>query len=364
MIRKVGAAILSENGQRLLVVRKRGRDVFILPGGQPESGESLDQTLLRELREELGTGVTEMRHLMTVADVAAFENVPLQMEVFSVVLDGEPHPASEIVELAFVPADWRSSGLRLASGVTDHVLPRLFPEAASGGGSTAVPQCEPVAVMFSGGRDSTAVAVALHEARHPLHLISFRSGIGADEGLYSLRIAELDRLWPQGVFQVHELPTAGLVRELCFRDLVDDVLTDRRQMILLGEALAMVVRSVEFCAANGVAVLAMGATAYQSNYPEQQPGALRAFRELCEEFDVSFITPGVKWGSELEVKDRLRLTGLSTKSLESASLLADLDDHPPAGVVDAYLERKLPWAREYLQASVALMGRRRRGTWA
>lgn len=362
MIRKVGAAILSENGQRLLVVRKRGRDVFILPGGQPEPSEAPDQTLLRELREELGVGVAEMRPLMTVADVAAFEDVPLQMEVFSVVLDGEPHPASEIVELAFVPADWRSSGLRLASGVTGHVLPRLFPEVAAGGTSMMGPQREPIAVMFSGGRDSTAVAVGLHEARHPLHLLSFRSGIGADEGLYSLRISELTRLWPQGAFEVHQLPAAGLVRELCFRDLVHDVLTDQRQMILLGEALAMVVRGMEFCAAHGLAALAMGATAYQSHYPEQQPGALRVFRELCEEFDVSFITPGVDWGSELEVKDLLRLRGFSAKSLESASLLADLDDHPPAEVVDAYLARKLPWAREYLRTSVAMLARRR-GAW-
>jgi len=45
------------------------------------------------------------------------------------------------------------------------------------------------------------------------------------------------------------------------------------------------------------------------------------------------------------VKDRLRLGGLSAKSLESESLLADLDDDPPEETVRAFLQRKLPNVR-------------------
>jgi ADP-ribose pyrophosphatase YjhB (NUDIX family) len=338
-IRKVAAAVVSASGDRLLVVRKRGRDVYILPGGKPEGDESAEQTLRRELREELGVGATRLEPLMSVRDVAAFEEVALSMEVFTAVLDGEPSPSAEIAELAWVPGEHEQSGLRLATGVTRHVLPRLFPPSAAAG---------PVALLFSGGRDSTAVAVHLRQQGHPLRLLTFQSGLGTDEGLLALRLRELDRAWPTGAYSVHSSTVAGLVREICFRDLADDIRADGRQLILLGEAVAMLIEGVRYCLREHVGTLAMGASGYQAHYPEQQPESLRLFGDFCAEFDVRFITPAAQWASELYVKDQLRLVGLSAKSLESASTLADLDDFPPSEAVQAYLGRKLKVARALL----------------
>lgn len=345
MIRKIGAAILSQDGQSLLVVRKRGRDIFILPGGKPEGTETAEQTLQRELVEELGVRALTVSPLVSVTDTAVFEAIPLQMEVYSVVLDGLPEPAGEIDELVFVPPDYWKSGLRLASGVTNHVLPRLFPK-------TIRPLHEPVALLFSGGRDSTAVALQLHQQGHPLHLLTFRTGLGIDEGLLGLRVTELEKAWGN-TFQFHILPVCGLVRELCFRDLVSDILTDKTQLVLLGEALAMLVTAIGFCSSHGVRLLAMGATTYQSHFPEQQADTLITFGNLCEEYNVTFLTPGATWTDEYEVKDRLRLAGLSTKSLENTSLLADLEDRPPPDVVSNYLSRKVPVARAHLDSLVA-----------
>jgi len=52
-IRIAAAIILNDLGQ-MLVVRKRGTNIFIQPGGKIEPGESLQHALERELREELG----------------------------------------------------------------------------------------------------------------------------------------------------------------------------------------------------------------------------------------------------------------------------------------------------------------------
>src|SRR4051794_41926502 len=46
------AWIRIENG-RMLAARSRGRDVYFLPGGKRESGESDEQALIREIGEEL-----------------------------------------------------------------------------------------------------------------------------------------------------------------------------------------------------------------------------------------------------------------------------------------------------------------------
>ena len=58
----VGAVIRDDRG-RLLTVRKRGTQRFMLPGGKPEPGEDDATALARELREELGVTVISARLL-------------------------------------------------------------------------------------------------------------------------------------------------------------------------------------------------------------------------------------------------------------------------------------------------------------
>ncbi|WP_308287346.1 NUDIX domain-containing protein [Actinomadura parmotrematis] len=43
-------------GGRVLSTRSRGKDVWYLPGGKREAGESDERTLLREIAEELAVG--------------------------------------------------------------------------------------------------------------------------------------------------------------------------------------------------------------------------------------------------------------------------------------------------------------------
>lgn len=43
----------------LLMVRKRGTTSFMLPGGKPEPGETAQDTVVREIREELGLHLDE-----------------------------------------------------------------------------------------------------------------------------------------------------------------------------------------------------------------------------------------------------------------------------------------------------------------
>lgn len=49
----VCAAIILDPDLRLLMVRKRGTEAFLQPGGKPEPGETARETIARELSEEL-----------------------------------------------------------------------------------------------------------------------------------------------------------------------------------------------------------------------------------------------------------------------------------------------------------------------
>jgi A/G-specific adenine glycosylase len=61
--------IIEKNGKFLISKRPDSGllgGLWEFPGGKREPGESLDETLRREIREELGVGITNIRHLATV----------------------------------------------------------------------------------------------------------------------------------------------------------------------------------------------------------------------------------------------------------------------------------------------------------
>jgi 8-oxo-dGTP pyrophosphatase MutT (NUDIX family) len=97
----------------LLGVRSRGRDRFYLPGGKPEPGETDEEALVREVREELGLELRDVRPAFTVEAPAhglAMETA-LTMRCFHATAVGEPRPQREIEELAWlrIPVDVRAA---------------------------------------------------------------------------------------------------------------------------------------------------------------------------------------------------------------------------------------------------------------
>ncbi|HYO77479.1 MAG TPA: NUDIX domain-containing protein [Thermoanaerobaculia bacterium] len=94
-----------ENG-RLLAARSRGRDLFFLPGGKREHGESDEAALIREIREELSVALDAA----TLRRLGVFEaqahgqpdGVNVRMTCFTALYSGELRPAAEIEEIAWL----------------------------------------------------------------------------------------------------------------------------------------------------------------------------------------------------------------------------------------------------------------------
>lgn len=121
-IHKVGLA--AEREGKLLVARKRGSEIFILPGGKPEGEESDLQTLAREIREELDCEIERPVLRGVFTDVAAgMKDSVVVVRLYSCNLVGEPKPCAEIEELAWV--DIRKPTLKLAPSIKNGVLPFL-----------------------------------------------------------------------------------------------------------------------------------------------------------------------------------------------------------------------------------------------
>lgn len=91
---------------RLLAARSRGRDVYFVPGGKRESGESDEQALTREVREELSvTLAADTLRLLGVFEAQAHgqaDGVTVRMTCFTGDYNGELRPAAEIEEIAWL----------------------------------------------------------------------------------------------------------------------------------------------------------------------------------------------------------------------------------------------------------------------
>ena len=113
-IRVSALVLLHPHRQELLMVRKAGTTSFMLPGGKPEAGESAEETIVREIEEELGLSLSRarLRALGTfsavaaneadhrvIGDVFCYEGLPDRLDV-----DDIRHLA-EIAEAGWFPID-------------------------------------------------------------------------------------------------------------------------------------------------------------------------------------------------------------------------------------------------------------------
>ena len=103
--------VLIENNSLLLVKQKLANNKdWSLPGGRVEAGETLEQALIREMKEETGLDVEPIR-LLYVCDVAASDNTVLHITFLTKQLGGKiTLPTNEfdenpIHDVRFIPID-------------------------------------------------------------------------------------------------------------------------------------------------------------------------------------------------------------------------------------------------------------------
>ncbi|WP_412734363.1 NUDIX hydrolase [Krasilnikovia sp. MM14-A1259] len=93
--------------RRLLVVRPHGQDVYFLPGGVPEPGETLEEATVREVAEEVGIDLhTDDLTLLTEIVTAAYgrPDTDVRLVCFTGPSDAAPVAIGEIAEVAWFTA--------------------------------------------------------------------------------------------------------------------------------------------------------------------------------------------------------------------------------------------------------------------
>lgn len=122
---RIAAAVLIGPDGRTLLVRKRGTQAFMQPGGKIDAHEQPIEALARELEEELALKIDPVRATYLGHFCAPAVNEPgyeVQAELFLLHIDADVAPAAEIEEVQWI--DPRGDGgLTLAPLTGEVILP-------------------------------------------------------------------------------------------------------------------------------------------------------------------------------------------------------------------------------------------------
>ena len=104
---RISCAVIFDDRNRTLLVRKANTDFYMQPGGKIEGGESPLACLKRELMEELGLEFSDhqMDFVGSYSEVAANEgNTMLQAEIYFIQHTCQPTASGEIAEYIWLDA--------------------------------------------------------------------------------------------------------------------------------------------------------------------------------------------------------------------------------------------------------------------
>lgn len=99
-------ALIEIQDKKILSARSKGRDVFYLPGGKRETGESDKEALVREIEEELSVKIDPSSLAFYGEFQAQAHNHPdgvmVRMRCYMTTALGHIHPAAEIEEIRWL----------------------------------------------------------------------------------------------------------------------------------------------------------------------------------------------------------------------------------------------------------------------
>jgi 8-oxo-dGTP pyrophosphatase MutT (NUDIX family) len=128
---KAAAIVFDERG-RLLIVKKRGLDIWINLGGKCEQGETLEAALIREVQEEIGAeviGEPQLYYTSPVEIATGSADLTVQIFAFLTKISKAPilNPEDSIIEFKWLSkSEYQKGEIKLASILGLYLIPKLI----------------------------------------------------------------------------------------------------------------------------------------------------------------------------------------------------------------------------------------------
>ena len=166
-------------------------------------------------------------------------------------------------------------------------------------------RADKVLLMFSGGRDSTLAALRLHEAGHPLMLVTITAEHLFGLGNVERRLREMAPPLPAETEWLQIVQPALLGTQHFFH----------RQTCLPCQS-AYVVSGVNVARQTGISRIALGYASYQAGWPEQGPQATRLLEHTLIRHGFKLMLPVYDIETRSSAVQELKERGVSDLALE------------------------------------------------
>lgn len=111
------------------MVRKKGKDIWTSLGGHPEEGETEEQALLREIKEEMGCDAVIEKKLGDFEALAAHDEAIVKLSTYLVKLKGPIiFEDPELEEYRFIDREYKTSRVKLPLSIEGQILPYCIKE--------------------------------------------------------------------------------------------------------------------------------------------------------------------------------------------------------------------------------------------
>lgn len=206
-------------------------------------------------------------------------------------------------------------------------------------------------VLFSGGRDSTLTASLLMMRNIPVYLLSADSGASVHRDVTEYRIKELIKKFGKNLVVGYKtLDISGTFRSIALEHIEEDILTDKKNLIVVGEMLAIMAHVADFCLRSHLRVVNCGFTKYQEEFPEQRESSIKFLSNFIKKYHIHLECPIYQDATTIEyVKYKLLQIGLSNKPLEGSTLFSDTFSRADDQTILNYLERKEMMTHEHIK---------------
>lgn len=122
IIHKIAAVVIQDN--KFLLVRKNKSEIWTSLGGHPEEGETEEEALIREIKEEMGCEARLEKKLGDFEAKAGEDDAIVRLSTYLVTLEGPIiFEDPELAEYRFFDKDFIKQGIKIPDSIKNGVLP-------------------------------------------------------------------------------------------------------------------------------------------------------------------------------------------------------------------------------------------------
>ncbi len=206
-----------------------------------------------------------------------------------------------------------------------------------------------VLVLFSGGRDSSSVAIEMAQDGYLVTLYTYQAGLPELVGQLGdsapdIRHRELLKAFPCSI-EEHRVIEGGLY---LLRKLAIEKTNTTHVVYPIALALAVHTGAILYCLKNNINEIACGYSGYQAKedrYIEQREDFFKLMEEFLAEYGIKYHAPALK-KTKQEVIDTLEIHGVSSNSLENKSVFGAIPFDAEKAKI--YWDDSLPLCKDYV----------------